>query len=53
MLRRFWRNESGSASPEWAFLVTILVLGAITGIIASKPLDPPPPAEDAAVVARQ
>ncbi len=39
MLRRFLMNESGSTSPEWAFLVTILVLGAITGIIASRPLD--------------
>jgi hypothetical protein len=52
MLRRFWRNESGSASPEWAFLVTILVLGAITGIIASKPPDPPP-ADEVPAVARQ
>jgi hypothetical protein len=50
MLRRLWTNESGSATPEWAFLVTILVLGAITGIIASKPIDPPPADEPPPVV---
>ena len=42
MLRWLWKDEGGSATPEWAFLVTILVLGAITGVLASKPLDPPP-----------
>ena len=43
-----WREESGSASPEWAFVATILVLGAITGLIASRhhqpPQEEPPPA---------
>jgi hypothetical protein len=52
MLRRLWMDESGSATPEWAFLVTILVLGAITGIIASRPLDLPP-ADDPPPAVRQ
>ena len=36
LLTKFWRDESAVASPEWAFIVTILVLGAITGVIASR-----------------
>jgi hypothetical protein len=31
-----WREERGSASPEWAFVATLLVLGAITGLVASR-----------------
>ena len=35
MLKRIWqawrRDEGGWASPEWALIVTVLVLGAITG----------------------
>ena len=35
MFRRMWqawrRDEGGWASPEWALIVTVLVLGAITG----------------------
>jgi Flp pilus assembly pilin Flp len=30
-LRRFWQDEAGSATADWAFIATILVLGAITG----------------------
>ncbi len=36
LLTKFWRDESAVASPEWAFIVTILVLGAVTGLIASR-----------------
>lgn len=36
LLMKLWRDESGVASPEWAFIVTILVLGAVTGIVASR-----------------
>ena len=36
LLTKLWRDESGVASPEWAFIVTILVLGAVTGIVASR-----------------
>ena len=36
LLTKFWRDESAVASPEWAFIVTILVLGAVTGFIASR-----------------
>jgi len=48
LLFRLWREESAVASPEWAFIVTILVLGAITGIAASRrtpvTIDEAPPA---------
>jgi Flp pilus assembly pilin Flp len=36
LLVKLWRDESGVVSPEWAFIVTILVLGAVTGIVASR-----------------
>jgi hypothetical protein len=39
-LRCFWYEESGAAGMEWAFVATILVLGAITGILAARQ-DPP------------
>jgi Flp pilus assembly pilin Flp len=47
--RRFWRDERGSLGVEWAFIATILVLGAITGVIAAQrtiltETEPPPPA---------
>lgn len=36
LLRRLWSEERASASPEWALIATILVLGAITGVVASR-----------------
>lgn len=36
LLLKFWRDESAVTSPEWAFVMTILVLGAITGLVASR-----------------
>jgi Flp pilus assembly pilin Flp len=43
---RFWRDERGFAGVEWAFVTTLLVLGAITGAVAMRqaelpPIDPP------------
>lgn len=32
----FLRDETGTASVEWAFVVSILMLGAITGLVASR-----------------
>lgn len=40
-LSRLWRDESGSMAIEWAFLATILVLGAVTGIIALRHAEQP------------
>jgi hypothetical protein len=44
---RFMVEEAGFVtSPEWAFVATILVLGAITGLLASRHAperDVPPP----------
>ena len=36
LLVKLWRDESAVTSPEWAFIVTILVLGAVTGLVASR-----------------
>ena len=39
-VRRFWKDESGSVEvADWAFVATILVLGAITGLMASRQVD--------------
>ena len=37
LLMRFVREEGGFVSgPEWAFVATILVLGAITGTMLTR-----------------
>ena len=37
LLMRFVREEGGFVSgPEWAFVATILVLGAITGAVLTR-----------------
>ncbi len=40
MVKRVWqawrRDEGGWASPEWALVITLLVLGAITGAFQGK-----------------
>jgi Flp pilus assembly pilin Flp len=37
LLLRLWREEGGfAAGPEWALIATILVLGAITGVVAVR-----------------
>jgi Flp pilus assembly pilin Flp len=36
LFERFWQDETGSVTAEWAFVATILVLGAITGVMASR-----------------
>jgi hypothetical protein len=49
LLWRFWHDETGSMPAEWAFVATILVLGAITGMVAARQAalaqaETPPPA---------
>jgi Flp pilus assembly pilin Flp len=35
LVGRFWRDESGSVMVgDWVFVATILVLGAVTGMVA-------------------
>jgi hypothetical protein len=36
LLLDLWNDEAGSVSTEWAFVASILVLGAITGLVASR-----------------
>jgi Flp pilus assembly pilin Flp len=53
LIGRFWRDESGSVMVgDWVFVATILVLGAVTGMVAlHQPTpDEPDDAPRAAVV---
>ncbi len=41
-LTNFLRDEAGFVtSPEWALVATILVLGAITALVATRQADTP------------
>ncbi|MGL4553692.1 MAG: Flp family type IVb pilin [Gemmataceae bacterium] len=55
-MRRFlsglWRDEAGSASVEWAFLATVLVLGAVTGALLTPNAEPEAEEPPAAARAR-
>lgn len=38
-LVRFWRDERGAlVTSDWAFVATILALGCVSGLIASRPV---------------
>jgi len=38
LLNNLWRDDSGEVlAGEWVFVATILVLGAITGLVALRP----------------
>ena len=50
LLKRFLGDEAGTASAEWAFVATILVLGAVTGLVMSRQV--PPMSSDVPVVVR-
>jgi Flp pilus assembly pilin Flp len=53
VIGRFWRDESGSVMVgDWVFVATILVLGAVTGMVAihQHTLDDSDGASRAAVV---
>jgi hypothetical protein len=39
-LSGLWRDEAGSMSVQWAFLATVLVLGAVTGALLTPPPEP-------------
>lgn len=49
-LNALWMDDTGSMSVEWAFLTTILVLGAVTGTLLMQ--TEPPIDEPAAQVTR-
>jgi hypothetical protein len=52
-LLNFVRDEGGFVtSPEWAFVATTLVLGAITGIVAARQAATPDADPPAAVQRR-
>ncbi len=36
LLLDFFKDEAGSITLEWAFVATILVLGAITGLVVAR-----------------
>jgi Flp pilus assembly pilin Flp len=33
---RFWREDSGAVSPEWMLMATVLVLGSVAVLAATK-----------------
>ncbi len=33
---RFWRDERGAVGPEWACIMTVLVLGSVAALMAAK-----------------
>ena len=52
LIGRFWRDESGSVMVgDWVFVATILVLGAVAGMVVlhQPPTDEPDDAPRAAV----
>jgi Flp pilus assembly pilin Flp len=32
----FWRDDSGAVSPEWMLMATVLVLGSVAVLAATK-----------------
>jgi hypothetical protein len=36
LLTNIWHDETGTIPVEWACITTILILGAITGVLASR-----------------
>jgi Flp pilus assembly pilin Flp len=36
LFRRFCADERGAVGMEWAFVATILVLGAVVGVLATR-----------------
>jgi Flp pilus assembly pilin Flp len=34
--RKLWRDDCGAVGPEWACIMTLLVLGSVTSIMAAK-----------------
>jgi Flp pilus assembly pilin Flp len=35
-LLKFWRDDSGAVSPEWMLLASVLVLGSIAALAATR-----------------
>jgi len=33
---RFWRDDCGAVGPEWACIMTVLVLGSVGAVLAAK-----------------
>jgi Flp pilus assembly pilin Flp len=36
LLLKFWRDERGAVGPEWACIMTVLVLGSVAALMAAK-----------------
>ena len=33
---KFWRDDCGAVGPEWACIMTVLVLGSVGAVMAAK-----------------
>jgi Flp pilus assembly protein TadG len=38
-LKKLWHEERGSIAVDWAMVTTVLILGAITGVILTQTLE--------------
>ena len=36
LFMKFWRDDCGAVGPEWACIMTVLVLGSVGAILAAK-----------------
>jgi Flp pilus assembly protein TadG len=36
LLRKLWHDDGGAVGPEWAFIMTVLVLGSVGAVMAAK-----------------
>ncbi len=36
LIGEFWRDDSGAVSPDWALMATVLVLGSVAVLAATK-----------------
>jgi Flp pilus assembly pilin Flp len=36
LLLKFWRDDCGAVGPEWACIMTVLVLGSVAALMAAQ-----------------
>ncbi len=36
MIQKFWHDDGGAVGPEWACIMTVLVLGSVAALMAAR-----------------
>jgi hypothetical protein len=36
LFRKLWRDDCGAVGPEWACIMTVLVLGSVGAVMATR-----------------